>query len=149
ACIDDFEAQKRTLARAAHHLQEGGLLVVDVVNPLALKLAGDAHPIPFFTRKNPHTGRPYTRFAMCDPLDERQRQRLHGWYDELDAEGRVQRSTYSIHWRPIFRFELELMLEHAGLVLEKIEGGHQGEAFVASSPRMLVYARKRARGRAA
>jgi hypothetical protein len=87
-----------------------------------------------------HTGHTYTRFAMQDPFDERQRQRLHGWYDEADDEGVVRRKPYSMHWRPVFPYELELMLRIAGLRIDAIEGGHLGEKFVASSPSMFVQA---------
>jgi hypothetical protein len=33
------------------------------------------------------------------------------------------------------------MLEEAGVSIEAIEGGHQGEAYRATSPRMFVHAR--------
>ncbi|MBI3925396.1 MAG: class I SAM-dependent methyltransferase [Armatimonadetes bacterium] len=141
-CIPDFAAQRRALEAIARHLEPGGRLVMDLVNPLRLKIDGDPVARPFFTRVNPHTGNTYTRFAMVDPFDEQHRQRLHGWYDELDGEGRVTRRFYSLHWRPIFRHELELMLETAGLSIESIEGGHQHEAYTAQSPRMLVQARR-------
>lgn len=142
-CIADFEGQRQAIRRVHQHLRPGGLLVIDAVNPVKLKLEGDVTPKPFFTRKNPHTGNRYTRFAMCDALDQEQRQRLHGWYDEVEGDGRVRRRAYSLTWRPIFRFELELMLREAGFVIEAIEGGHQGEPFSAASPRMLVHARRR------
>jgi hypothetical protein len=71
-----------------------------------------------------------------------QRQRLYGWYDELDEQGRVLRTPYSMYWRPIFRSELELMLEACGLEVAGVEGGHRSEAFAARSPRMFVVARR-------
>lgn len=141
-CIPDFRLQWEALRAACLHLRKEGLLVIDIVNPLNLKLQGDPVPRPFFTRRNPHNGNTYTRFAMMDAFDENHRQRLYGWYDEIDAQGRVKRQHYSVYWRPIFRFEIELMLKEAGFEIVSIEGGHLGEPYTAQSPRMFIRARK-------
>lgn len=139
-CIPDFEAQCAVLAAVFRHLTAGGLLVLDVVNPLQLKLEGNPLPTPFFTRKDVHTGNRYTRFAMMGALETDQKQRLYGWYDEVDSHGFVKRSEYSLYWRPIFRYEMELMLRQAGFALKAVEGGHRKERFVAESPRMFIQA---------
>lgn len=141
-CLPEFEDQCCALEAIGRHLRPQGLLVLDVVNPLQLPIAGDPVPKPFFTRKNPHNGQVYTRFASLSAFDEFQRQKLYGWYDELDEAGGVTRRSYSITWRPIFRLELQLMLERAGFAVEKIEGGHRREPYTAQSPRMFVLARK-------
>ena len=141
-CLPDFEAQCRALVAIGAHVRAGGLLLVDIVNPLRLPLEGDAVPKPFFTRRNPHTGRRYTRFATWGPFDAAHRQELRGWYDELDDGGVVTRRTYSVTWRPIFRYEIELMLRTAGFEIDRIEGGHRGEPYDVTSPRMFVQARR-------
>jgi SAM-dependent methyltransferase len=141
-CIPSFGGQCAALAAAARHLAPGGVIALDLVNPLQLKIHGDPTPKPFFTRKHPETGNVYTRFAMVGPFDTEHRQRLYGWYDELDSEGRLRRTHYAMLWRPIFRFELELMLEGAGLRLESLEGGHRREAFTAASGKMFALARR-------
>ena len=141
-CLPDFSAQRSALKKVAKHLRTGGVLALDVINPLRLHLQGDKMPKPFFTRRNPHTGNKYTRFAMVDAMDAEHRQRLHGWYDEIDEQGIVHRHPYSMFWRPIFRFELELMLEEANMEIVSIEGGHQHETYLAESQRMFVIARK-------
>ncbi len=141
-CIPDFGAQLQTLISARKHLADDGVLVLDIVNPLRLKIDGDPIPKPFYTRKNPHTGNTYTRFATMDAFDENHRQRLHGWYDEVEAGGQVKRQHYSMHWRPIFRFEIELMLNQAGFQIKKLEGGHLKEPYTAQSPRMFIQAVK-------
>lgn len=138
-CITDFDAQCAAIAAAAKHLRAGGALVVDVVNPLVLPLAGDPIPKPFFTRRSESTGNEYTRFAALGPFDETQRQRLYGWYDEITS-GTVRRTMYAMHWRPVFRYELELMLRAAGLRVVSHEGGHRHEEFTARSPKMFVVA---------
>ncbi len=140
-CIPDFQAQQRCLERIAAHLKPNGLLVIDAVNPLQLSIKGSPVPTPFFTRKHPVSGNSYTRFAMCSAFDTDHRQRLHGWYDEIAGDGRILRRPYSMHWRPIFRHELQMMLEQAGFEIETLEGGHCGEDYTGTSPRMFVQAR--------
>lgn len=141
-CITEFEAQCKALRAAALHIVRGGILALDLVNPLTLKPEGDPVPKPFFTRRSTESGQRYTRFAMLGPFDEHQRQRLYGWYDEVGPDGVVCRRHYSLHWRPVFRFEIELMLRHAGFEVVKVEGGHQKEPFHALSPKMFIQAKK-------
>lgn len=141
-CILSFAGQARALQAIAAHLAPGGLLALDLANPLRLNIHGDRVPKPFFTRRNPETGNVYTRFAMMSPFDAEHRQRLYGWYDEIGPDGRVRRTHYSMGWRPIFRYEAELMLERAGLRLESLEGGHRKEPYAAQSPQMFILARR-------
>jgi len=96
-CITDFEWQCRTLQSVAKHLAPGGVLVLDVINPLSLNPEGEPQPKPFFTRRSAVSGAVYTRFAMAGAFDENQRQRLHGWYDEVDDAGTVKRKFYSLY----------------------------------------------------
>ena len=142
-CIPDFQKQFDALEAVSAHLRPGGLLLIDAVNPLKLNLYGDPAPKPFFTRKNPHNGNTYTRFATMGPLESDQRQRLYGWYDEIDSAGIVHRQNYSLYWRPIFRYEMELMLKQAGFAITEIHGGHRNEPFTAESPRMFIHATKK------
>jgi SAM-dependent methyltransferase len=141
-CIPDFDLQLAVLKSAGAHLAPDALLVIDTVNPLKVKIEGNPVPVPFFTRTNPRTGRRYTRFAMSRPIDTKQCQRLYGWYDELTETGQVARREYSVLWRPIFRYELELMLQAAGFRIEAMEGGNQREPFTAQSPKIFALARR-------
>jgi hypothetical protein len=79
---------------------------------------------------------------MMGPMETDQKQRLHGWYDEITPAGVVRRRPYSLYWRPIFRYEIELMLRLAGLNIVQIEGGHKQEPFTAESLRMFIVAAK-------
>jgi SAM-dependent methyltransferase len=141
-CIPDFTGQCSVLHAASRHLAPSGRLLIDIVNPLRLKLEGDPVPKPFFTRKDRHTGDTYTRFAMMGPFEADHKQKLYGWYDQIKPDGSVQRRLYSLYWRPIFRFEIELMLQNAGLKLLHIEGGHRKERYTAESPRMFLISGK-------
>lgn len=141
-CITDFDKQQQTLFKAAEHLRKGGLLALDLMNPLTLNLNGQASPQPFFTRKNPHTGNMYTRFAAAGKMTTDQKQKLYGWYDEIEKNGTVKRQWYEMYWRPVFRFELQLMLEKAGFAIDKIYGGHRNEPLIETSAKMFVQAVK-------
>ncbi len=141
-CIPKFEDQQRVLRNVFEHLADDGVFVLDIVSPLKLPVHGDPVAKAFFTRKSPHTGNRYTRFAMLDPFDERHMQRLHGWYDEILPDGTVRRSLYATYWRPIYRFEIELMLQRAGFAIVSLEGGHLKETYTAQSSRMFIQARK-------
>jgi SAM-dependent methyltransferase len=140
-CLTDFDAQINTLQGARRHLVRGGRIAVDAINPLRLPFDGDPVPKPFFTRRSEASGQTYTRFAALGAFEATQRQRLHGWYDEILADGIVKRTAYEMHWRPIFRYELELMLRLAGFEIETIEGGHRHEPFTAESPKIFAVAR--------
>jgi SAM-dependent methyltransferase len=139
-CVPDFADQRAAIGSLARALAPGGRLVIDTVNPWRLPVDGDPVPKPFFTRRHPRSGLAYTRFAALGPFDAEGRQRLHGWYDQLDEVGRVTRRPYSITWRPIGRYELQLMLESVGLAIVALEGGHRREPFTAQSPRLFVQA---------
>ena len=141
-CIPEFGLQLATLKAIGTHVCRGGHLAIDLINPLILSIGGDRSPTPFFTRKNPHNGRMYTRFAAMGPFDARQRQKLYGWYDEISPDGTVRRTPYEMLWRPIFRYEIELMLREAGFEIVTLEGGHQKEPYLASSRKMFVVARR-------
>lgn len=141
--IPDFPGQCRALAAAAAHLQPGGRIVLDVINPFIVNFQGESLPRPQAPRRNLYDGRVYTRYVMSDPIDAQQRQRLHGWYDELDADGVVRRYHYSRAWRPVFRYELELMLKQAGFELLSLDGGYRGEPYASNSRRMFIQAERR------
>ncbi|MCI0617529.1 class I SAM-dependent methyltransferase [bacterium] len=141
-CITDFYDQCAALRSVAHHLNARAKLLIDIVNPLKLKIQGDPDPKPFYTRKDRNSGNIYTRFAMVGPFETDHRQQLYGWYDEINPEGFVKRRFYALYWRPIFRFEIELMLREAGLEILQIEGGHRKEPYTSQSPRMFIIAQK-------
>ncbi len=141
--LSDFESQLTALTRAACHLRPDGEILIDIVNPMHISNQENNSPKPFFTRRHPDSGNRYTRFAARSGFDVHQRQALFGWYDEILQSGLLRRQHYEFFWRPIFRFELELMLSNAGFQINKIEGGHCGEPFQASSHRMFVRAIKR------
>lgn len=141
--IPDLGMQRRTLASVAAHMPPGGLLALDIMNPLVLTLGEDHRPHPSEPRRNPVTGNSYVKTSLNDRMDEAQVQRLHGWYDELLPDGRIQVTEFSFRWRIIFRVELELLLNQAGFELETISGDFEGGPWTVDRPRMVATARRR------
>lgn len=141
-CLTEFADQLAALRNAARHLKSGGILLLDMMNPLILNLQGDTLPRPFYTRRHPLSGNIYTRFAAMGAMNEKQVQKLFGWYDEVNEQGLIRRRHYEMHWRPVFRYEIELMLDKTGFRLEKVFGGHKGEPFSPTSRKMIIEAVK-------
>lgn len=140
--LADFEAQLTALEKVREHLAPGGILALDVVNPLVMPLGATQAPEVAYSRINRRTGNLYTKFALVGTLDDRQQQRNYGWYDEVVPGGAVRRTHYHFDWRPIFRFELELMLRQTGFTLVRANGDFQGSPFDAGSPKIVVVARR-------
>jgi len=141
-CISDRTLQQETLDRAAQHLRPNGILALDIWNPLIMNLDGDVIPEPYYTRKNPHNGNQYTRFAGTGAMDINQVQPLFGWYEELQLDGSIKRIPYEMEWRLIFRYEIELMLEKAGFTIKNIYGGNNNEPLIRTSLKMFIEAIK-------
>jgi hypothetical protein len=62
--------------------------------------------------------------------------------DELDSEGNVKRTLFPFSIRYLFRFELELLLRHAGFEIEAIYGSYDLDEFSSDSPKMIAVARR-------
>ena len=140
--IPELAVERRVLAAIAAHLAPGGTLALDVMNPLTLPLDAETKPSPSEPRRNPHTGNRYIRNTMATRLDERQAQRIYGWYDELLPDGKIMVTEYGFTWRMIFRYELELMLESAGFAVERLAGDFEDAPWTVDSRRMVVTARR-------
>lgn len=139
--IPDFTAERLTLIAAAAHLAPDGVLALDIMNPLTLPLDAETKPHPSQPRRNPRTGNRYVKSALVSRFDDRQCQRLHGWYDELLPDGKIEVTEYGFTWRMIFRYELELMIDAAHLDIETVRGDFEGTSWTVDSQRIVVTAR--------
>ena len=143
--IPDFNRQLKALKCINDHLNEDGLLLLDIVNPFIQNFKGDNTPRAIFTRRNTTTGNMYTRFSLTSSINAEQVQVLSGWYDEILPNGNVKRSPYSMRWRLIFRYELELMLNKSGFDVLSICSGYNDSPLVPYSLNMFVKAKKRSK----
>jgi len=141
--IADFNKQIQALKCINDHLNEDGILLLDIVNPFIQNFKGDSTPKAIFTRRNTTTGNIYTRFSLTSPINAEQVQVLSGWYDEILPNGNVKRYPYSMQWRLIFRYELEMMLAKAGFDVISISSGYNDSPLVPYSLNMFVQVKKK------
>jgi SAM-dependent methyltransferase len=137
------EDQLAALARIRHHLNPGGLLLLDLFNPdlnRLLEARGQVGLAKVMT--DPDTGHRLMRFHS-DKVDLGE-QTIHVTFvmDELDSEGNLQRTLFPFSIRYLFRFELELLLRHAGFEIEAIYGSYDLDEFSGDSPKMIAVARR-------
>jgi ubiquinone/menaquinone biosynthesis C-methylase UbiE len=120
--------QLEALARARRHLNPGGLLLLDLFNPdLGRLLDYQGQMRLDKTMTDPETGHRLMRFATQT-------------VDEVDGQGGVQRTLFPFSMRYLFRWELELLLRHAGFVVEAVYGSYDLDEFSADSDKMIAVA---------
>jgi hypothetical protein len=59
----------------------------------------------------------------------------------LDGDGHVRRTLFPFSMRYLFRYELELLLRHAGFTVEAVYGSYDLDEFSGDSDRMIAVAR--------
>ncbi len=137
------DEQLHALARIRQHLHRGGLLILDMFNPDMGRLL-DAHGQVALAKvmTEPNTSHCLMRF-YSEEVDLAQ-QIIHTTYivDEMDAEGNVQRTLFPFSLRYVFRYELELLLRHAGFELEAVYGSYALDEFSGDSEKMIAVARR-------
>ena len=135
--------QLTALAQIRCHLNPGGLLVLDLFNPDMGRLLEPRGQVALAkVMAEPGTGQRTMRFTADDV--DLGRQIIHTTYivDEIDAEGHVQRTLFSFSLRYVFRYELELLLRHAGFEIEAIYGSYDLDEFSGDSEKLIAVARR-------
>jgi ubiquinone/menaquinone biosynthesis C-methylase UbiE len=143
AHLHTTDEQLAALARIRRHLNPGGLLVLDMFNPdLARLLDARGQVALAKVMSGPSAGRRTMRF-YSDEVDLGQ-QLIHTTYivDEIDAKGQVKRTLFPFSLRYVFRYELELLLRHAGFEVEAIYGSYDLDRFSGDSEKLIAVARR-------
>ncbi len=143
AHLHTTDDQLAALARIRRHLNPGGLLVLDMFNPdLARLLDARGQVALSKVMDGPGAGRRTMRF-FTDEVDL-ERQLIHTTYivDEIDAKGQVKRTLFPFSLRYVFRYELELLLRHAGFQVEAIYGSYDLDRFSGDSEKLIAVARR-------
>jgi SAM-dependent methyltransferase len=132
--------QLEALARIRDHLVPGGLLILDVGN--GNRRGGEApdelqlqHAGP-----DPATGRQLSKWTARSTDLGAQLDHFTYLYDEVAEDGTVRRRTSGLELRYFGRFELELLLDHAGLVVEALYGAYDLVPYGGGSDRMIAVA---------
>jgi ubiquinone/menaquinone biosynthesis C-methylase UbiE len=137
------EDQLAALTRIRNHLHPGGLLLLDLFNPDLSRLLDFRGQVALDkVSVEPETGHRIMRFST-ETVDLAQ-QTIRATYivDRLDSEGRIQRTVFPFSMRYLFRYELELLLRHAGFEVEAIYGSYELDDFCSDSEKMIAVARR-------
>jgi SAM-dependent methyltransferase len=140
-----LEDQLACLVRVRQHLEPGGLLLLDLFNPdLGRLLEADGQVALDKTMVDPESGHTLLKFRTAQA--DLGQQVLHVTFivDEVGAEGQVGRTVFPFKMRYLFRWELELLLRHAGFRLEALYGSYDLDPFGSESDRLIAVAGPRA-----
>jgi SAM-dependent methyltransferase len=143
AHLHTTDEQLVALKQARRHLCPDGLLILDMFNPDMGRLLDARGQVALGkVMAEPDTGHRLMRF-YSEEVDL-ERQLIHTTYmvDELDAEGHVRRTLFPFSLRYVFRYELELLLRHAGFEVEAIYGSYELDPFSGDSEKLIAVARK-------
>jgi SAM-dependent methyltransferase len=135
--------QLRALRTLARHLEPDGLLVLDVGNGNARGGEPAEETSLQLLKSDAPSGAPLTKLVLrrTDPAE--QLDRLLHLYDEAGADGAVHRTAVELTLRYFTRFELELLLERAGFLIEALFGDYDLSPFGPDSHRLIALAHVR------
>ncbi len=135
--------QLACLNAARRHLAPAGLFIIDVFN------AEDKENYPSDGRleydravylPERHTTLHVFLSTVARPAE--QQRDYHYFFDETLADGTVKRTVARLTLRYLYRYELQLLLERAGFMVEDIYGSYDFEEFGAGSNKLIYICRR-------
>jgi SAM-dependent methyltransferase len=137
--------QLQVLATLRRHLLTDGLLAVDVAN--GNLRGGEAAEETVLQARGSldEAGRQLVKWVVRRTDHAAQLDQLLNLYDETGPDGIVKRTSVEIRLRYFTRFELELLLEREGFVVEAFFGDYDLTPFGPHSPRLIALAHLRSR----
>lgn len=140
---EDGEAQLAALRAIAVALTFNGLLAVDVPGP-ALWLDPDSNGQPMLTfTGETASGVRFDCWHMHEDDLAAQTRHLRVTYETLAEDGSVRRRVSEHRLRYLYRFELEYLLDLAGLALVDMYGDYDLGPLTNDSERMIAIARRK------
>ena len=135
--------QMRVLRRAHHHLQPGGTLLLALFNPDVPRLVEVAGTQELADRwTDPASGAEVLKWCVRNVDWTAQIQDTLFIYEEIFADGRVQRTLCPFALRFLWRHEAELMLTQSGFDIDAVWGSFDGDPYDAGSENLILLARK-------
>lgn len=135
--------QLAALRNAARHLRPGGRLLLDLFNPdLPRLLAVDGLMELADRWQDDATGAEVLKWSIRRLDLAQQLQETTFIYEELFADGRIQRTTCPFTLRFVWRNEAELMLRLAGLVVEEVWGDFEAAPYADGCDHLILIASK-------
>lgn len=138
--LPDSASQLALLHEIHSRLDSGGMLLIDVSNPLALAERGARGEIRVrFT--GPCRDGKLTVMSSAWDDEASQHLSLSLIYDTTDVSGLVRRTHAAFGLRYLYRYELELVLRLAGFTSHTVYGSYDGEPYLTDSANIVVVAR--------
>ena len=137
------EDQLACLSNVHKHLVSDGLLIIDLFNPdIALLFEGGGRLM--LERLLVDQERSTVTTKMVSAWVDRTGQINHVTYlyDEVGADQIVRRTIASIAQRYLYRYEMELLLEKTGFMVENVYGNYDLDDVGPESMKMVFVARK-------
>lgn len=124
------------------HLQERGVLFIDVDNPFEMADRQDDNLVVLERKFNhPHSGLRVLQMASSRADDEIQVRHTTWMFDTMPEDGGyVQRIVTEMEFHYYYPHQLEILLNSAGFTITAIHGGYAGEPFNASSSHLIILA---------
>jgi SAM-dependent methyltransferase len=137
--LDDAGRQLASLKSVRSRLRPGGMLFVDLTNPLSMADRGAQGEIRERFRGVCGQGELTVQSAAWD--DEAEQQLLlHLTYDCVSEGPTLQRTLATLSLRYVYRSELELMLGSCGFLVRAVFGDYDTSPYTAVSPNILSVA---------
>lgn len=135
--------QQLALARAHAHLRPDGYLLLDLFNPdIARLIQVEGMQELADSWIDPESGATVHKWVVRRLNLADQVQETLFIYEEIFADGRVQRTNCPFSLRYLWRHEGELMLQQAGFAVEAIWGDFDGAPYEDGCERLIFWARK-------
>lgn len=134
---DDQLACLRTVAR---HVAPGGVFVAELRSLTAIDWDAEPHLLHEWTRPDPSTGGQISKLRSVAVSRARQITIDTVMFDRTAVDGAVRRTTLEVPMRAIGRFELELLLDRAGLRLAALYGDTALSPYTDESDSMIFVA---------
>lgn len=139
---EDAQEQVATLGQLARALQFNGLLAIDLPGP-SLWLDGSANGQPILTFSGETAdGARFDAWQVHEDDLAAQTRWLRVTYEQTSDDGLVRRWQSEHRLRYVYRFEIELLLSLAGLVLVDVYGDYDLGPLTNESERMVLIARR-------
>jgi SAM-dependent methyltransferase len=135
------EDQLAALRCIAKHLATGGVFVTEMRSLTAVDWSDDPSPLRLeWVRPDPATGEQVTKLSSVTSSRSRQLTMFTLMFDRTGAGGVVHRRTFDVTLRATGRYEMQMLLERAGLRLAAIYGGTDLSPFADDSDTMVIVA---------
>ncbi len=134
------EDQLSVLRSAAKHLTPGGSFVISTINPYSVSLQDtESKLIHEFTMKDPQAGSWVTKLSAREVDTAEQVEHVTFFYDET-KDGQVRRTVTTLEFRYTYRYEMELLLQQAGLRATRVYGNYDLDPYELTSAALIMVA---------